>query len=349
MILGSLNVHYIGAFVIYDLCTMDKTLIIQTAFIGDVILATAVIEKLRMSFPDMVIDFLLRKGNESLLDGHPHLRKVIIWNKNKGKYTGLIKVVKEVRREKYERVINLQRYFSTGLISFLSGANSTIGFDKNPLSFLFTKSITHQFGTIEKPMHEVGRNLSLIGDIVDNQLVRPKLYPSTDDFRKVETKEKYITISPGSIWFTKQWPHSKWVDFLNRVGESHTVFLLGGKQENALCQKIKNLSQHKKIEIRAGEYSFLQSAALMKSAEMNYVNDSAPLHLASSINAPVTAVFCSTVKEFGFTPLSDNQATLETNENLNCRPCGLHGKTSCPQGHFRCSNIEIERLLDRLK
>ncbi len=327
---------------------MNKTLIIQTAFIGDVVLATAVVEKLRAYYPDLVIDFLLRKGNESLLAGHPHLRRVIIWNKNNGKYKGLVKIVKEVRREKYDRVINLQRFFSTGLLTVLSGAASTVGFDKNPLSFFFSKSITHRFGTFSKPVHEVERNLSLIKNVADNQLVRPRLYPSPADFKKVKTKEKYITISPGSIWYTKQWPQDKWVEFLDGVGESYKVFLLGGKNELLLCQKIKDLSRHSNIAIKAGELSFLQSAALMKGAQMNYVNDSAPLHLASAVNAPVTAIFCSTVKEFGFTPLSDNRETLETKEKLSCRPCGLHGKTSCPEGHFKCSNIEVDRLLDRL-
>ncbi|MBK7311575.1 MAG: hypothetical protein IPI93_12510 [Sphingobacteriaceae bacterium] len=52
---------------------------------------------------------------------------------------------------------------------------------------------------------------------------------------------------------------------------------------------------------------------------MNYVNDSAPLHLASATNAPVTAFFCSTVKEFGFYPLSDNSRVIDAGE-MDCRP-----------------------------
>ena len=74
---------------------------------------------------------------------------------------------------------------------------------------------------------------------------------------------------------------------------------------------------------------------------MNYVNDSAPLHLASSMNAPVTAVFLSTIPQFGFTPLSDDSTVSETSLNLPCRPCGLHGKKACPEGHFRCAEIDV--------
>jgi ADP-heptose:LPS heptosyltransferase len=71
-------------------------LIIQTAFIGDVILATALIEKLHAFFPDAHIDFLLRKGNEGLLVNHPYLREVIVFDK-KNKYSNLWKLLKKIR------------------------------------------------------------------------------------------------------------------------------------------------------------------------------------------------------------------------------------------------------------
>ncbi|RYZ76918.1 MAG: glycosyltransferase family 9 protein, partial [Proteobacteria bacterium] len=64
---------------------MQQFLIIQTAFIGDVVLATGLIEKLHRYFPEAKIDFLLRKGNEGLLIGHPHLREILIWNKKQNK------------------------------------------------------------------------------------------------------------------------------------------------------------------------------------------------------------------------------------------------------------------------
>ncbi len=63
----------------------QKFLIIQTAFIGDVVLATSLIENLHASFPDSEIDFLLRKGNETLLSDHPFLKEVLIWNKKQNK------------------------------------------------------------------------------------------------------------------------------------------------------------------------------------------------------------------------------------------------------------------------
>jgi ADP-heptose:LPS heptosyltransferase len=71
---------------------------------------------------------------------------------------------------------------------------------------------------------------------------------------------------------------------------------------------------------------------------MNYVNDSAPMHLCSATNAPVTAVYCSTVPAFGFGPLSNQNKIAQINELLPCRPCGLHGYNKCPEKHFNCAN-----------
>ena len=87
----------------------------------------------------------------------------------------------------------------------------------------------------------------------------------------------------------------------------------------------------------------------MHEALMNYSNDSAPLHIASAMNAPVAAVFCSTVPQFGFGPLSEKFFVIQTKEKLDCRPCGLHGFNKCPQGHFKCAHsIEAEELVSVL-
>src|ERR1700739_636507 len=122
---------------------MQKILIIQTAFIGDVVLATALVEKLAAYIPDAKIDFLVRKGNESLLANNPHINEVIVWNKKEGKYKSLSAILKKIRTTKYDKVINVQRFFTTGLLTALSNAKQTIGFDKNPLSFLFNKKVKH--------------------------------------------------------------------------------------------------------------------------------------------------------------------------------------------------------------
>lgn len=330
----------------YKFLQVNKILIIQTAFIGDVVLATPVIEKLHQIYPQVQIDFMLRKGNEGLLEGHYLLSKVWIWDKKKDKYSKLYNLIKSIRAEKYDVVVNLQRFFSTGLVTVFSGANQTIGFKKNPLSFFFTKRYPHIIDTEKGDVHEVDRNLSLLsGFTLINERTKPALYPRPSDFEKVKHQGRYVTFSPASVWFTKQYPMEKWVEVANLINPEWNIFLLGGKTDLEKCEWIKSNSTHKNIVIKAGDLSFLESAALMKNAEMNYVNDSAPLHFASATDAPVTAIFCSTVPAFGFGPLSSRSRIVEYDKELKCRPCGLHGYKACPLGHFRCADISAEKVV----
>ena len=74
-----------------------RILVIQTAFIGDVILATALLETLHRDFPGAKLDFLVRHGNESLLNHHPFLNETLIWNKKNGKYNNLWQLLKTIR------------------------------------------------------------------------------------------------------------------------------------------------------------------------------------------------------------------------------------------------------------
>lgn len=327
---------------------MQKILVIQTAFTGDVVLATALIEKLHQFFPDASIDFLLRKGNEGLLAGHPFLNEVLVWNKKEKKLKNLFLLLKKIRKKKYDKIINLQRFASTGILTAFSSAKEKIGFDKNPLSFLFTKKITHHY---IKEMHEVERNNKLIEDFTDDSFTKPKLYPSieNEDNIKPYTQRPYVCMMPASVWFTKQYPKEKWIDLIDKFPEEYTVYLLGGKDDAPLCEEIKKNVKNNKVEILAGKLNFLSSAALMKGAKMNYTNDSAPLHFASATDAPVTAIFCSTVPAFGFYPISSNSFIVETDEKLSCRPCSLHGLKACPLGHFKCAyTIETSKLLSTL-
>ncbi len=329
---------------------LRKILIIQTAFIGDVILATALIEKLRSHYPESKLHFLLRKGNESLLVNCPHLEKVIVFDKKKGKYKNLSNIIREVRKEKYDLVINVQRFFTTGLITTLSGARYTIGFNKNPLSFLFSKKISHSMDpSIGK--HEIDRNQELIAHITDLNASKPKLYPTSDHFSKVEPYKSspYICIAPASVWYTKQWPKEKWISFIDRIPDNLNVWLIGSKEDGILCNQIISITENKKTQSLTGSLNLLESAALMKDAVMNFVNDSAPMHLASAVNAPLCTIYCSTVPGFGFGPLSDISEVIQVDEQLNCRPCGLHGHQSCPEGHFKCaleiSNEKIQAVI----
>lgn len=325
----------------------NKILVIQTAFIGDVILVTSLLETLHLNFPKSKIDIVVRKGNESLFNNHPFLGQVYVWDKKHKKTKNLFKILKTIRKERYDLTLGVQRFFNAGLLTAFSKSKLTIGFDKNPLSFLFNKKVKHQIGT---GLHEVERNHNLINSLAPKFHKGLKLHPSNDDLEKtsIYKNEPYIVIAPASVWFTKQYPKEKWVDFLNQVKDIK-IYIIGAPTDDILANEIIKATSSSNIDNLCGKLNLLQSAALMKDAKMCYVNDSAPQHLASSVNAPTTALFCSTVPSFGFGPLSENSQIIEIEKDLDCRPCGLHGHKSCPKGHFKCGfEIDTSKLIERI-
>lgn len=334
-----------------SLSQKNKILIIQTAFIGDVILGTSFIRQVRNSFPDSEIHFLLRKGNQKITENNPLISKTIIWNKSQ-KWKSLFRCIKEVRQEKYDIVFNIQRFFNSGLITTLSGAKTKIGFDKNPMSLFFTHKIKHMIPhtTADSYLHEVERNQQLISPIKEQNLTRtrPELFFTDAEKEKVEAIKKennsekpYIVMAPSSVWFTKQLQKKKWIELVKNLID-YQIYCIGGPDDKEYIDSIIP-NQHHATNL-CGKLSLTESAYLMQDAHKVMVNDSAPLHLASSVNAKTIAFFCSTVEEFGYGPLSENHSIIS--KKLDCKPCGLHGKKDCPLGHFNCSEqVELNQVL----
>ena len=330
---------------------INKILVIQTAFIGDVVLATGLLEKLHHHFPGAELYILVRKGNEGLFNKHPFV-KLLVWDKKKSKYRHLLQLLFRIRKLRFSKVINVQRYAATGFLTAFSGAKERIGFDKNPFRFFFTHKISHEFSAEgDRIVHEIERNNKLVEHFTDNHAFKPRLYPGKEEHDKLARFKRlpYITISPASVWFTKQYPSDRWMAFIEKVPYDFSIYLLGGPEDAKLGDEIKRRTGNPYVTNFCGQLNFLESLSFMEGAAMNYVNDSAPLHFASALNAPVTAVYCSTVPSFGYGPLSDTSHIVQYPGKLYCRPCGLHGYQQCPEGHFRCAlDIDTEQLVATL-
>lgn len=327
---------------------MEKILVIQTASTGDVILLTSLLEKLHHKFEGARLDVLVKKPNHTLFVAHPYVNNVWIWDKGKRKYMNLLTLCESIRKERYDVVFCVQRFFSAGLITLCSGARNRIGFDKNPLSLFFTRRVRHRIG---RGIHETDRNISLMEGMWCDKAPKPRLYPSQRDFAAVSRYKQgvYYTISPSSLWPTKTLPVEKWVELADRAERDCMIYLLGGDKDMEVCERIRRESSCDNIMNLSGRLSLLASAALMRDAKMNFCNDSAPLHLASAVNAPVTAVFCSTTPDFGFWPLSDDSLVVEAEPKPSCKPCGLHGARKCPRSTYECGiNVDVRKLIDRL-
>lgn len=330
---------------------MKKILVIQTAFIGDVILATSMLETIREEEnEEVVIDILVRKGNEVLLEKHPYLNQVLIWNKKVKKYKNLLALSKQIRGAKYDVVYNLQRFASTGFLTVRSKAQLTVGYKENPFSRMFDRKIKHE---LENDKHEIERNAMLLKAGIgsaDFKVMPPKLYPTPENSLKVQEivgdQPNFLVMAPASVWYTKQLPREKWIELIELQPNNLPVYLIGAPTDKEFIQGIIDECKSDQGINMAGELNLLESAALISRADRAFVNDSAPLHLASAVNAPVTAFFCSTVPAFGFGPVSSDALIVEVKEKLECRPCGLHGHQKCPKGHFDCGyKIDLKSLL----
>jgi heptosyltransferase-2 len=260
----------------------------------------------------------------------------------KQKFSSLFKLIFKIRRVKYDLVVNVNRHFSSGLITAFSGANKKIGFNKNPFSFLFTKSFNHDWN-----LNELERNQKLIEGFTDPIPAKPKLYPSESDFsaaRDISIKP-YLTISPFSVWPTKQLKFEKWIELIDGISSDFEIYLMGAPSDRTKCDII--LKQINRINVFniCGKYNILVETAFISLAKMNFVLDSAPMHICSAVNAAQTVIYCSTSPEFGFKPFSDISKIVKTDEHLSCQPCGKHGHKICPKKHFKCGDISAKLLL----
>ncbi|UCB52003.1 MAG: lipopolysaccharide heptosyltransferase II [Candidatus Zixiibacteriota bacterium] len=318
-----------------------QILIIQTAFIGDVILCTPLIKGLRKTFPDAFISFLLIPETENVLKNNPHLNEMLVYDKRKKRGLGsFLQIVTRVKQGKFDLAVIPHRSLRSSLLAYLSDIPERIGFDRAVGSSLFTRKVVYKAN-----VHEVGRNLSLLSDFTPHLTdTSPELFPSPEDFshaRKllsdagIAEGDEIVGVAPGSIWATKRWLPERFAEvadlLLKQAGTK--IVLLGSEDDRPLCEKIAE-SMTETPAIVAGKTSVLQSAAIMSLCRVILSNDSAPVHIASAMRIPVVAIFGSTIPEFGFAPYGVDHVIIQ--RELDCRPCGIHGKRECPERHFRC-------------
>jgi len=334
----------------------DKILIIQTAFLGDVVLSTPLIRAVKKKYPNSKVFFLLIPQTEELLKNNPFLDGIIVYDK-KGKEKGVfgfLDLVKRVKSSEFDLALIPHRSLRSALLTYLAGIPQRIGFDKSSGAFLLTQTIKYI-----QNQPETKRNLSLLGkDISSESDSLPELFPSEDDFKyidelfkswNVKKEDKIVGIAPGSVWNTKRWLPERFGQVAEALIEKlgAKVIFIGGKEDEKLCLKISSNMKRNPV-IAAGKTSPLQSAALISRCKVILSNDTAPMHIAVAMRIPVIAIFGSTIPEFGFAPTGKNDLVIQ--KELYCRPCGIHGRKKCPEKHFRCmKEISVEEVFQAVE
>lgn len=317
---------------------VSKILIIQTAFIGDVILTTPLIQAVRQRFPSSVIDILVIPAAVNVIENNPAIRTILIYDKKrKGRRIhGLYRIMLTLRREKYDLVLCPHRSFRSALLARCSKAAQRIAFRRSAGACLFTHRVPYR-----SDRHEVERNLSLL-DPFGHQPHEPKpvIYPDDADraiiarlVEKQDSVQRFLAIAPGSVWKTKRWPLEHFQELIRLLPDHLGVFLIGGKEDVVLCHAIAQIAPERMVNT-AGQLTLRQSAELIRRCTMLLSNDSAPTHLASAMGVPTIVIFGPTVPAFGFGPLAPRSRVME--KELPCRPCSIHGGIKCPIGTHEC-------------
>jgi heptosyltransferase II len=308
-----------------------STLVIQTAFLGDVILTTPLLALLAER--DGPVDVVTTPAAASLLENHPAVHEVVRYDKHGTQrgWRGLWTLGALLRARGYRRVVLPHRSVRSAALGLWTGAPERIGFHDSPAALSYTRRVRRA-----RESHEVERLLALAGPFTGaaprvSLGLQPQDYAVADQWIAAHgVPPKFAALAPGSIWGTKRWPYyAELAAALDR-----TSVIVGGMDDVPLANSIVAAAPGRAVSA-AGMLGLRASAALIERAAVLVTNDSAPLHLATAVGTPVVALFGPTVPEFGFGPRGPGDLILGM-DDLACRPCSSHGPQVCPLGHHRC-------------
>jgi heptosyltransferase-2 len=319
-----------------------RTLVIHTAFIGDLILLTPLLDELRADPNTEWLGLLTTPACRDLFKDDPRLDEVILYDK-KGRdrgLAGLSRMIRQLRNLQPDRVISPHRSLRSALLAWFSGAWERVGFSSATGSLCYT-----ELKQDNRALHEVDRNLALIGRASPAEPRMPTLHrdPAEEATARalLDGLELVmpVALAPASVWATKRWLPSYFGELSEAILDRSPadVVLLGGPADVDLCNHIASHVHgcHKsRIHMLAGKLGLRESYQLLRLCSLAVVNDSAPLHLAQAAGIPTFAVFGSTVPEFGFGPRGERDHVLQV--RLECVPCGRHGHRECPLGTLAC-------------
>lgn len=329
---------------------MERFLIIQTAFLGDLVLTLPVIQVLKKEFPQSSVDLLLIPSTYDAVKDNPLIAETIIYDKRSGSAGDLLSLGRKLKEKSYDVLISPHRSARSAMLGKLAGAKKSISFDTSSLSFLYGDTVNYR-----KDVHEILRNLDLLrplGIAVD-EIVKPEMYTGETEKNIAGrilhdlklTDKKFIAVAHGSVWNTKRFPEEKFSSVISKITDAGIdAVLVGGKEDTASSERISSQVNSTLLRNLTGKLSIQVSSEIIRWASLLLTNDSAPLHIGNAVNTTVFAIFGSTVPAFGFFPYNKEDRVYEVN-GLDCRPCGIHGRTKCPIGTLECMyRIDDQRI-----
>lgn len=332
----------------------QKILVVQTSFLGDVVLTTPLLAEIRRRMPESYVALLCTPDAKSIVEGNPDINEVIVDDKKgagKG-WRGLRRKARELRERGFTMAICPHKSLRSALLLFLAGIPCRIGFRQSAGWFLYHKRVER-----DGKLHDVERNLSLLEPLGFDPAASERHLRIEPDARARASVERVLSslgverdglifgINPGSVWPTKRWKAEGYAELMVRLKERHRcrILLFGGPEDRGTVNQIQELSGHLGVSL-AGRISLGEFVCALEWCDLFITNDSGPMHMAVARGIPVVAIFCATTPSLGFYPYSFRAVVVE--KDLPCRPCTSHGGRRCPLGTEDCMRlIEAQDVL----
>jgi heptosyltransferase-2 len=334
---------------------ISRILIVQTAFLGDVVLTTPLLRELRRVRPDASLCLLTTATGRSVLNGLPYVDRWLVLDKrwDRDGCRSSRGVLRELMGTPFDVAVAAHRSVRTGVILRLSGARLRVGFTGAPGAWAYNRRVPWDPGK-----HAVHRYLELSGALGGDARIadpQPRLMVDPAAAARAEfmafehgvtANDNLLCVAPGSVWPTKRWLPDGYARVVAGARRRGLVpVLVGSPEERELCRRVAALAP---APVLAGETSIPELVALLARARIVVGNDSGAAHVASAVGTPVVSVFGSTVPGMGYAAFGPLTRVVER-AGLECRPCGRHGARSCPLGHFRCmTEVAADRVLARM-
>ena len=323
-----------------DLSDVKKVLVVKLRHHGDVLLTSPVFSNLQAALPQAEIDAMLYKDTIPMLDGHPAIKQFHGYDRGWKKLGFLRKLAKEfsllkkIRQEKYDMVINLTEGDRGALAAWVSGAAIRVGVDPEENGFKGKRKIyTHIVKNCKTPRHTVEKNLDALRriGIFPTPEERDVFFPIPETSKKrardlLEGRQDFFLLHPVSRWRFKCWPPSlvaKLIEELHNRGETIVMTASPDTHEIEMVQEILKLVQHVPVLNLAGKTSLKELGALIEMSRCLVCVDSVPLHMSSALKSPVVVLFGPT-SELNWGPWLNANARVVV-QKLPCRPCLMDG------------------------
>jgi heptosyltransferase-2 len=323
-----------------------RVLIIRLSSLGDVILTTPVPANIKAACPDSRITVLVKEAFAPVFEGNPDVDDVTRFEER-----GLWGWMAEIRRRRYDWILDLHDTPRSRLWCALSGAARRVRYDKRAWArrrLVATKTPSSTLaGTVVDRYVEVLPALGV--PVVDR---RPRLadWSARPDLRVRWAAETgtgpWLVAAPGAAHGTKRWGAERFAEASRRLARElrARIVLVGAPGDLAAGEAVKALLPEASVTI--GRTGLADLFHLIGRASLLLTNDSGTMHVGDALGVPTVAVFGPTVEAFGFFPQGPRSRVVQA-EGVDCRPCSLHGAERCPQGHFRCmGDVSVDSVLD---